>query len=44
VPKGLRPHDVDILVTNTTIHCPVPSIASMVINMFKMREDVEVRV
>jgi 3-ketoacyl-CoA synthase len=33
--------DIDILITNTSIYCPTPSIASMVINMFKMREDVQ---
>jgi len=38
---GLKATDVDILVTNTSIYCPTPSIASMVINLFKMREDVQ---
>ncbi|KAF6264149.1 FAE1/Type III polyketide synthase-like protein-domain-containing protein [Scenedesmus sp. NREL 46B-D3] len=38
---GLKAADVDILITNTSVYCPTPSIASMVINMFKMREDVQ---
>ncbi|KAF6251589.1 FAE1/Type III polyketide synthase-like protein-domain-containing protein [Scenedesmus sp. NREL 46B-D3] len=32
--------DNDILITNTSMYCPTPSIASMAINMFKMRKDV----
>ncbi|WIA41915.1 hypothetical protein OEZ86_009230 [Tetradesmus obliquus] len=38
---GLQATDIDILITNTSIYCPTPSIASMVINMFKLREDVQ---
>uniref|UniRef100_A0A383W0W2 3-ketoacyl-CoA synthase n=1 Tax=Tetradesmus obliquus TaxID=3088 RepID=A0A383W0W2_TETOB len=38
---GLKPTDIDILLTNTSVYCPTPSIASMVVNMFKMREDIE---
>jgi 3-ketoacyl-CoA synthase len=38
---GLKPTEIDILITNTSIYCPTPSIASLVINMFKMREDVQ---
>jgi 3-ketoacyl-CoA synthase len=38
---GLAATDIDILITNTSIYCPTPSIASMVINMFSMREDVQ---
>jgi 3-ketoacyl-CoA synthase len=38
---GLKPTDIDILVTNTSIYCPTPSIASLVVNMFKMREDIQ---
>jgi hypothetical protein len=40
-PAGLSPTDIDILITNCSIYCPTPSIASMVINQFKMREDIE---
>jgi len=38
---GLRPTDIDILVTNCSIYCPTPSLASLVVNTFKMREDIE---
>lgn len=38
---GLKPTDIDILVTNCSIYCPTPSMASMVVNTFKMREDVQ---
>jgi hypothetical protein len=41
LPAGLTPQDVDILITNCSIYCPTPSISSMVINMFHMREDIE---
>jgi predicted naringenin-chalcone synthase len=40
---GIKPEDVDILITNCSIYCPTPSIASLVINKFKMREDIQVR-
>jgi hypothetical protein len=39
---GIKPEQVDILITNCSIYCPTPSIASMLINMFKMREDIQV--
>ena len=38
---GLKPDDVDILVTNCSIFCPTPSLASMLINKFKFRQDVQ---
>jgi 3-ketoacyl-CoA synthase len=38
---GLKPTDIDILITNTSVYCPTPSIASLVVNMFKMREDIQ---
>ncbi len=38
---GLQPRDVDILVTTCSIFCPTPSMASMVVNHFKMRPDVQ---
>jgi 3-ketoacyl-CoA synthase len=37
---GLKPSDVDILVTSSSIFCPTPSLSSMLINMLKLREDV----
>lgn len=38
--NGLRPTDVDILVTGSSIFCPTPSLSSMLINALGMREDV----
>jgi hypothetical protein len=32
----------DILVTTCSIYCPTPSMASMVVNHFKMRKDIQV--
>ncbi len=37
----LQPRDVDILVTTCSIYCPTPSLASMLINRFKLRSDVQ---
>jgi 3-ketoacyl-CoA synthase len=31
---GLQPTDIDVLITNTSVYCPTPSIASLVIKMF----------
>lgn len=39
--SGLRPTDIDILITNTSIFCPTPSLSSMIVNHFKMRADVQ---
>lgn len=38
---GLQAKDVDIIVTTCSIFCPTPSLASMVVNHFKMRPDVQ---
>ena len=38
---GLRPKDIDILVTTCSVYCPTPSMASMVVNAFGMRKDVQ---
>ncbi|KAG2441030.1 hypothetical protein HXX76_003883 [Chlamydomonas incerta] len=38
---GLRPRDIDILVTSCSAFCPTPSIASIVVNKFGMRADVQ---
>ena len=38
---GLRPSDIDILITNCSIFCPTPSLASMLINRFKFRTDIQ---
>jgi hypothetical protein len=40
---GIKPDEIDILVTTSSVFAPTPSVASMLINMFKMREDVQVR-
>ena len=38
---GVKPEQVDILITNCSIFCPTPSLASMLINKFKLRKDVQ---
>lgn len=38
---GLKPTDIDVLVTNCSIYNPTPSLAAMIINKFKMRSDVD---
>lgn len=38
---GLRASDIDILVTNCSIFCPTPSLASMLVNHFKFRSDIQ---
>lgn len=38
---GVRAEDIDILVTTCSIYCPTPSMASMVVNAFKLRKDVQ---
>eukprot|EP00882_Tetradesmus_deserticola_P010119 GHRQ01010690.1.p2 GENE.GHRQ01010690.1~~GHRQ01010690.1.p2 ORF type:complete len:350 (+),score=137.40 GHRQ01010690.1:525-1574(+) len=38
---GIKPEEIDILVTTSSVFAPTPSVASMLINMFKMREDVQ---
>lgn len=38
---GLRATDIDILVTNCSIYCPTPSLASMLVNHFKFRQDIQ---
>lgn len=43
-PTGVKPQDVDILITNCSIFCPTPSLGSMLINKFKFRKDVQVSV
>ena len=37
---GLSPQDIDILVVNCSLFCPTPSLSAMIVNRFKMREDV----
>ncbi|GBF90415.1 hypothetical protein Rsub_03411 [Raphidocelis subcapitata] len=38
---GIKPEEVDILITNCSIFCPTPSLASMLVNKFKFRRDIE---
>lgn len=38
---GIRADEIDILVTTSSVFAPTPSVASMLVNMFKMREDVQ---
>jgi 3-ketoacyl-CoA synthase len=37
---GLKPRDVDILIINCSLFNPTPSLASMIVNKFKLRESV----
>lgn len=41
---GIRADEIDILVVTSSVFCPTPSVASMIINMFKMKEDIQVSV
>lgn len=38
--NGVRPKDVDILIVNCSLFNPTPSLTAMVINNYKMREDI----
>lgn len=38
---GLKATDIDVLIVTSSVFAPTPSTASMLINMFKMREDVQ---
>lgn len=38
----VKPKDVSILVVNCSVYSPVPSLATMVVNKYKMRKDIEV--
>ncbi|GIL63203.1 hypothetical protein Vafri_17330 [Volvox africanus] len=38
---GIKSQDVDILITSNSIFCPTPSLASMVVNRYNMRSDVQ---
>lgn len=39
--NAVRPHDIDILVVNSSVFCPTPSLSAMVVNHFKLRENIE---
>jgi len=38
---GLKPKEVDILVVNCSLFCPTPSLTSMIVNKYKMRQDIQ---
>ncbi|KIY96628.1 3-ketoacyl-CoA synthase 6 [Monoraphidium neglectum] len=38
---GIKPEQIDILISNCSIFCPTPSLASMLINKFKFRRDIQ---
>ncbi|KAI3699111.1 hypothetical protein L2E82_43160 [Cichorium intybus] len=38
---GLNPHEVDILVLNCSVFAPAPSLTSMIMTKYKLREDVK---
>jgi 3-ketoacyl-CoA synthase len=38
--NNLKPEDIDILVVNCSFFYPMPSVSSMIINHYKMREDI----
>lgn len=37
---GVKPADIDIIVTACSIFCPTPSIASMIVNKYKMKSSI----
>ena len=37
---GIRPDQIDVVVTNCSIFNPIPSLSAMLVNKFKMRDDV----
>jgi len=37
----LRPTDIDILIVNCSLFNPTPSLTSMIVNRYKMREDIQ---
>ena len=41
ISAGIKPEEVDILITNCSIFCPTPSLSSMLINKFKLRRDIQ---
>jgi 3-ketoacyl-CoA synthase len=38
---GLAAKEVDILITTCSLYCPTPSMASMLVNHFKMRSNIK---
>jgi len=38
--NNIKPQDIDVLVTNCSLFNPTPSLAAMIINKYKMRDDI----
>lgn len=38
----VKPKDIDILVVNCSMYSPVPSLAAMIVNHYRMRKDIDV--
>jgi len=38
---GIKPYEIDFVVMNCSLFCPTPSLSSMIINHYKMRNDVK---
>jgi len=38
---GVKPEAIDILVVNCSLFCPTPSLASLIVNKYKMRQDIQ---
>lgn len=41
VKTKLTPHDIDVLIVNCSGFCPAPSLSSIIVNKFSMREDIK---
>lgn len=37
---SINPESIDILITNSSMYCPIPSLSSMVVNKFRMRSNI----
>eukprot|EP00808_Paulinella_micropora_P020346 g79458.t1 len=37
----IKPEEIDILVVNCSLFCPTPSLASMIVNKYKLRSDIQ---
>lgn len=38
---GVKPKEIDILIVNCSLFCPTPSLTSMIVREFRMREDIQ---
>ncbi|XP_057432810.1 probable 3-ketoacyl-CoA synthase 21 [Lotus japonicus] len=38
--NNINPKSIDILITNSSVFCPTPSLSAMVVNKFKMRSNI----